>query len=103
MPASKLCGICWMLKPDLSHDALKFLRGLPPKQSRQIALRIHGLCHDPEPHDSMMLKGALSDYRRVDAGEYRIICIVEGDLLRIALIGKRNDGDVYRRIRRKVK
>ena len=92
-----------MLKPDLSHDALKFLRGLPPKQLRQIALRMHGLCHDPEPHDSMMLKGALSDYRRVDAGEYRIICIVEGDLLRIALIGKRNDGDVYRRMRRKVK
>ena len=92
-----------MLKPDLSHDALKFLRGLPPKQSRQIALRIHGLCHDPEPHDSMMLKGTLSDYRRVDAGEYRIICIVESELLRIALIGKRNDGDVYRRMRRKVK
>ena len=80
-----------MLKPDLSRDALKFLHGLPPKQSRQIALRVHGLCHDPEPHDSRMLKGALSDYRRV------------GELLRIVLIGKRNDGDVYRRMRRKVK
>lgn len=92
-----------MLKPDLSRDALKFLRNLPPKQSRQIALRIHALCHDPAPHDSKMLKGALADYRRVDVGEYRIICAVEGDVLSVILLGKRNDGDVYRRMRRKVK
>ena len=67
-----------MFKPDLSRGALKFLHGLSSKQSRQIALRIHDLCHDSEPHDSRMLKGALSDYRRVDVGEYRIFCIGEG-------------------------
>ena len=92
-----------MLKPDLGRGALKFLRGLPPKQARQIALRIHALCDNPDPHDSKQLHGTLSDYRRVDVGEYRIICYVEDDLLRIPIIGKRNDGDVYRRMRRKLK
>jgi mRNA interferase RelE/StbE len=37
---------------------------------------------------------------RTDSGEYRIIYRVEEDELHVALIGKRNDDEVYRLLRR---
>jgi mRNA interferase RelE/StbE len=40
-------------------------------------------------------------YWRVDIGEYRIIYEVEGNTLCIILIGKRNDDEVYKKLRRK--
>ncbi|MHC1790907.1 type II toxin-antitoxin system RelE family toxin [Solidesulfovibrio sp.] len=49
----------------------------------------------PEASDTSALKN--SPYRRTDVGEYRIIYRVEGDVLLVPLIGKRNDGDVYKR------
>ena len=41
-------------------------------------------------------------YYRADVGEYRIIYeIEESILLLVILIGKRNDGDVYKKLSRK--
>jgi mRNA interferase RelE/StbE len=37
----------------------------------------------------------------VDCGEYRIIYRLDDDVLRIALIGKRNDDQVYEIFKRK--
>ncbi|MDX1400589.1 MAG: type II toxin-antitoxin system mRNA interferase toxin, RelE/StbE family [Kiloniellales bacterium] len=91
-----------MLKVDFDRSALRFLKRLPAKQSRQIALKVLALCRDPEPQDSRELKGKLKDYRRVDVGEFRVIYFVDGVVLRIPLIGKRNDGEIYRQMRRKV-
>ena len=56
------------------------------------------LMENPEPHDSKDLIGYL--FRRADVGEYRIVYRVEGDILKVALIGKRNDDDVYRQLKR---
>ena len=87
-----------MRKLDLSHRAIRFLEGLPPKQFRQVVTTILRLLRDPFPHDSLALKGY--PYHRVDIGEYRVIYRLEGDLVRVALIGKRNDDDVYRQVAR---
>ena len=37
------------------------------------------------------------EYRRVDIGEFRIIYRVEDDSVKVAVAGKRNDNDVYRK------
>ena len=50
------------------------------------------------PPDSEWVTGF--PYRRADIGEYRIIYRVESDTLLIPLIGKRNDDDVYKRMKR---
>ena len=87
-----------MLKLDLTHDCLKFLRILDPRQFRQVVTTMLALLRTPEPHDSAALPG--SPWHRVDIGEYRIVYRVEGDLLKVPLIGKRNDDAVYRALRR---
>jgi len=53
---------------------------------------------DPEPPDSSQLIGY--PYRRADIGEYRIIYRVEEDCLKVALVGKRNDDEIYRQLSR---
>ena len=90
-----------MLRPELNRAAVRFLQRLPPKHAKQIAGKIVALCSDPGPPDTRPLKGKQADYRHVDVGEYRIIYFVEGEVLRIPLIGKRNDADVYQRLKRK--
>ena len=87
-----------MLKVRLSRATVRFLRGVPPKHGRQIERKLAELRTDPYPQDARPLRG--SPYRRADVGEYRVIYQVEGDLLDIVLVGKRNDADVYRRLRR---
>lgn len=92
-----------MLRPALSRHAEKFVRGRVGKHATQIALKIKALCQDPEPPDSQLLKGDSEGFRRADIGEYRIIYRVDGDILQVPLIGKRNDDEVYQRYRRKRK
>ena len=87
-----------MLKLDLTKKALGFLEQLPPKQFRQVANKVFGLMENPEPNDSKALIGY--PFRRADIGEYRIVYRVEDDILKVALIGKRNDDDVYRQLKR---
>jgi mRNA interferase RelE/StbE len=88
-----------MLKIEISKRAGKFLTTLPPKQGRQLAVKIQQLRENPEPNDSLLLKG-FAPYRRADQGEYRIIYYVQDDILKVDLIGKRNDDDVYKQLRR---
>jgi mRNA interferase RelE/StbE len=40
-------------------------------------------------------------YHRVDIGECRIIDNVDRDVLKVFLIGKRNDDEIYRTLRRR--
>jgi mRNA interferase RelE/StbE len=88
-----------MLKIELSKRAVKFLTKLPPKQARQLATKIQDLRSHPEPHDSQQLKG-FAPLRRADMGEYRIVYQVEDEVLKIALVGKRNDDEVYKQLKR---
>ena len=92
-----------MLRVNFDRAALRFLKKLPPKQGRQIGLKIAELRRDPEPYDSRELKGKLVDYRRADMGEYRIIYFIKGNELHIPLVGKRNDAAVYKQMERELK
>lgn len=82
----------------LSKAARDFLDTLPPKQFRQVVTTIFRLLSDPYPHDSKQLKGY--PYHRVDIGEYRAVYEVVGDEFHVLLVGKRNDDEVYRLLRR---
>lgn len=85
-----------MLKLQISKDSARFLEILPPKQFRQIVKKVFALLEEPRPHDSKELKGY--PFLRCDIGEYRIIYDLVGDTLRLVLVGKRNDDEVYRRL-----
>lgn len=87
-----------MLVLDLSKRAASFLERLPKKHAAQIARKLALLLADPHPSDSKLLHGV--PLYRTDSGEYRIIYNVEQQTLRVYLIGKRNDGEVYRRLDR---
>jgi len=88
-----------MLKVQISKKSQKFLKELPAKQQNQIALKIRDLRQNGHGADSIHLKG--SAWYRVDIGEYRIIYDIEDEeLLIIPLVGKRNDGEVYKKLSR---
>lgn len=87
-----------MLKINFTKRAEKFLGQLPAKQARQLGTKIAALRVDPNPPDARPLKGF--PYMRCDAGEYRVIFSVESDTLMIFLVGKRNDDEVYRILKR---
>jgi mRNA interferase RelE/StbE len=86
-----------VLKP--SKVSVKFIQELPAKQFRQVWLKVLGLLVEPFPNDSSKLQGY--DFYRVDFGEYRIIYQVVNDTtLDLILIGKRNDDEVYKQLKR---
>ncbi|MEI6789866.1 MAG: type II toxin-antitoxin system RelE/ParE family toxin [Myxococcaceae bacterium] len=83
-----------MRKIDISKRAQDFLKSRQAKQSKQIAQKILSLGSDPMPGDSKKLTG--TSFYRVDCGEFRIIYDFTEIMIRIVLVGKRNDGEVYR-------
>ena len=87
-----------MLFLSLDKRAQKFLNKLSTKQFDQIDRKIRELQEIPFPNDTKSIKGI--DWYRVDVGEYRIVYNVRGGALDIPLIGKRNDDEVYKRLRR---
>jgi mRNA interferase RelE/StbE len=85
---------------DLSKSARDFLGDLPAKQFKQVAGRIHDLLREPFPQDAKHLSG-YPGYRRIDAGEFRMCYTVVGELIRVVVVGKRNDDAVYKELERK--
>ncbi|MBY0544618.1 MAG: type II toxin-antitoxin system RelE/ParE family toxin [Gammaproteobacteria bacterium] len=90
-----------MAKLSIAVRVTKFIAKLPPKHAKQIGDYIFSMIKTPLPHDCSPLIG-YPPYFRGDVGEYRIIFKYEQekDLVTIVLIGKRNDNDVYKRIKR---
>ncbi len=90
-----------MPKLDGLGKALDFLKDLQPKIAAQIAKKIFALNLDPFPSDSKALIG-YPDHFWVDIGEYRIVYsyVPSDNLIEIVLVGKRNDDDVYKRLKR---
>ncbi|KJS15708.1 MAG: hypothetical protein VR69_12190 [Peptococcaceae bacterium BRH_c4b] len=81
---------------DMTNKAFKYLESLENKQCKQVAIKMLSLLRNPYPNDSELLRGH-SRYRRVDIGEYRIIYVVEDNVIQILAIGPRNDDAVYKR------
>ena len=84
------------LKLLVSKQAYRFLDDLPPKQFRQVLRKVLALLEDPRPHDTEQLKGY--PFLRNDAGEYRSVYDLQGDTLRVLLVGKRHDDEIYKRL-----
>ncbi len=63
-------------------------------------MKLQQIANDPNQPDAKPLKGFEYPYQRATAGEYRIIFGIEGDTLHVFIIGKRNDDEVYRKLRR---
>jgi mRNA interferase RelE/StbE len=89
-----------MYKIDITKVAGKLIKKLPPKQFIQVVGTILALRENPRPHDSKKLIG-YPEYQRVDIGEYRIIYRFDTDTVYIAVIGKRNDDEVYKRFKQR--
>jgi mRNA interferase RelE/StbE len=87
-----------MLKISFSSSAVKFLKKMSGKPAKQVKEKLESLIKNPYPNDSSKLIGY--PYYRVDSGEYRIIYIVSGDILEIKIVGKRNDDEVYKKLKR---
>lgn len=90
-----------MLKIDPSRQAQKFLRQLErsnAKHARQIAEKLAALLLDPVPPDSLAMVN-MAPYRRAAVGEYRIVYFVDGESLKIVVVGRRNDDSIYRLLR----
>ena len=87
-----------MLKLDPSRQAQKFLTDVQqanPKHARQLGYKLHALLEDPPPPAARLIRGEPRGYLRADTGEYRLIYRIEDDALKLALVGKRNDAEVY--------
>ena len=82
---------------DLSRDAEKALRRLPPKHRAQVASKLLALRSDPRPADAKKLLGF--EFFRVTVGEYRIVYRHDARLVEVLLIEKRDA--VYRVLRRR--
>lgn len=80
---------------DISKDVAKELKSLPHKHASQITQKIFSLQWDPKPSDYRHIS-SFPGYYRVDSGEYRIVYKIVNDLIQVVIIGKRNDGVVYR-------
>jgi mRNA interferase RelE/StbE len=85
---------------DLSNSARDFLSDLQAKQFKQVAVKIHDLLRDPFPQDAKHLSG-YPGFRRIDAGEFRMCYKVVGQVIRVVVVGKRNDDAVYKEMARK--
>jgi mRNA interferase RelE/StbE len=88
-----------MPRLDLSKQAFNFLSELPAKQGRQIMERLKILSDDPQGLPSELLKG-YAPLRRAKAGEFRIVYALEDDVLKVRLIGERNDDEIYKALQR---
>lgn len=88
-----------MYKLAIDNDAVKELIGYPPKQFKQVMMKILSLQKNPRPQDHIALKGYPGGCR-VDQGEYRILYTIDDQakLVTVFRVGKRDAGEVYRRL-----
>ena len=90
-----------MLTLKISSDAVKFIATIGGKQAGQISVKVFDLLKNPLPNDSESLRGTAGEFRRVDVGEFRIVYRVVEDQLEIPLVGRRNDDEIYKQVKRK--
>jgi mRNA interferase RelE/StbE len=87
-----------MLKIDVFKPAQDFLEDVPAKHRKQLVAKLMDLRREPYPPAAKALAGY--PFFRVRAGDYRIVYAVVADTLNVLLIGKRNDDEIYRQLRR---
>ena len=88
-----------MIDISISDDAQKFLRTLNDKHARQLIAKIELLARNPKSHRGKLLEG-FAPLCRLRSGDYRIIYVVDGEVLKVPLIDRRNDDRIYRRLKK---
>ena len=88
-----------MRKLSVDKATIKDLEELPAKQYRQVVSAIFDLLKEPQPHFSKQLIG--SPYLRLALGEYRVIYRFDDTSVTVLAFGKRNDGEVYKALKKK--
>jgi mRNA interferase RelE/StbE len=83
---------------NLSTAAAGFLTALEAKQVGQVWNKIVALMKDPRPNDSIDLGKV---FFRTSVGEYRIAYKFDKITLHVDLIAKRNDDEIYKRLKRR--
>lgn len=87
-----------MLKIDIWPEAEVFLETLSDKYKKQIVAKLFLLANVPFPIQSKQLTG-FAPFRRFPSGNFRIVYFVDGNILKVPLIGRRNDNKVYRHLK----
>ena len=82
---------------NLSNDAAGFVTSLEAKQARQVWNKIVALMKDPRPNDSIDLG---EGFFRTSIGEFRIAYRFDDKTLSVIIVGKRNDDEIYKRLKR---
>ena len=83
---------------NLSNDAAGFLTSLEAKQARQLWNKIVALMKDPRPGDSIDMG---EGFFRTSMGEFRIAYKFDNTTLYVDIVGKRNDNEIYKRLKRR--
>lgn len=73
----------------------KDLPAIPSKARARIVLRIKNLAQDPFPTDSIRLKGR--NERRIRQGDYRILYLVQEDIVTVFVIKVGHRKEIYRK------
>jgi len=91
-----------MYKLLIERRAYDFLEKLKREKKHyiQVISKLLSLTRDPYPNDAKKIKGEKLSFLRVDAGEFRIVYLVEDDTIKVVVIGRRNDDEVYRMLGR---
>jgi mRNA interferase RelE/StbE len=76
--------------------ALRELEALPAKIKVQVTRRIAALTEDPRPAGVKMLQGQHA-YYRIRSGDYRVIYMIEENVLVVLVVKVGHRREVYRR------
>lgn len=87
-----------MLEVNILDKAIDFIQKLSKKDQYQIIKKINLLAENPFPIQSKQLTG-FAPFRRLPSGNFRIVYFVDGNILKVPLIGRRNDDKVYRHLK----
>ncbi len=87
-----------MLKLEISKKSGKYIRNLLPKHQKQVIKSIVRLQTNTKPSNSKKLTGY--NLYRVRSGEYRIVYSWNTSTVFVVVVGKRNDSDVYKKLRK---
>jgi mRNA interferase RelE/StbE len=86
--------LAWRI--DFTSEARRQLRKLDPVIAKRIVDVLTGRIASAPRSTGKPLHGRLSSYRRYRVGDYRVICELQDDILRVLVIEVRHRRDVYK-------
>lgn len=81
-------------KIEIKKSAVKEIDRLPQRDIKSILDKIASLADDPRPHDCKKLSN--QEKYRVRCGDYRILYMIEDDVLIVYVVKVGHRRDVYR-------